>query len=124
MRYYQKVHDDIRAGRTELAWFTGGLVFLDAYIDRDSFLSISKLSMGVTVIFRKRSSGTIAENKDHPISKKIELLGEKQKGFWTKIAPTLEETKTKLQQLYNDYLLEEARKKDEQGYFQRKEVVK
>lgn len=115
---YQRVIDDIRAGRTELVWKErkNPLVFLfDTQVLNGYSFSIT---ISGRVVFWEKRGSRLALCDAHPIPKP-KLLNEIQIGenpgnlYWPLIAPTLKETQAKLQQIYNDYLLEEARKKDE-----------
>lgn len=116
-RHVEKVKEDIRSGRTELVWEEKGnpvVFFFDAHVLERYVFSLTE--KGRVSLWEKIGERQIPR-PSHPISK---LLNEKQiekdpakNTSWPIIAPTLEETKTKLQSIYNDWLLSEARKKDE-----------
>ena len=122
MRHYQKVKEDIRAGRTELVW---DVHFQSTYAWITNTIKINVHKDLYVSLWESKKGRDERSLSTHPLYKKISELDINTTGdYWPQIAPTIEETKIKLQELYNDYLLEEAKKLDEQGHFQRKEVVK
>lgn len=123
MRHTQKVLDDIRADRTRLEWRVPTPFirnYEDATIDGNKALSISTITKTCTVWDMTQGHLMGFSDRDHPIFKVLsekdiaeEAEGHPFKDHWPKIAHTVEETKEKLQTIYNDWLLSEARKKDE-----------
>lgn len=107
---YQRVIEDIRSGRTELVWedCTTAAGWDDAKLDDEFDISVSRQLLGCGIYFCGANTFAI-----HPLNEKIEENRTGDALGLPRIASTLEETKAKLQEIYNDYLLEEARKKDE-----------
>lgn len=120
MRNFEKVKEDIRAGRTELVW-EELYSFLDAKIEGNIYFTIDRYDLHCGIWKwdnddRRNDDRRNGDTKqDHPLFK---LINKEDKRTdmnidWPKIAETLEETKAKLQELYNDYLLDEAKKLDQ-----------
>lgn len=120
---YQRVIEDIRAGRTELVWEEDKsnipVEYFDALIDDDP-----SGEPAVVSFFKEEKERTFAVCnidgyylKTHPLKKYCNKKGVpsfRHNDHIFKLGEiTLKETQAKIQQLYNDYLLEEARKKDE-----------
>lgn len=121
-RNVEKVKEDIRSGRTELVWEEDkdnppGEYF-DALIDDDpggqpaviSIVNEKKRTFAVCTIY-----GIYLNN--HPFRRYCKDKELPSVGYYNQIFKlgeiTFDETKAKIQSLYNDYLLDQAQAKDE-----------
>ena len=108
MRNFERVKEDIRAGRTELVWEEKTSFFSaeDPYCDKQDYDLFS--------IYKEDKSFSTGRSYESTLGKFLV-----RRGFlpiewdWCKIAPTIEETKIKLQEIYNNFLLDQAKKLDE-----------
>ena len=112
MRHYQKVKEDIRAGRTELVWAIGPVLWqANNPNEAHSPFYVSK-----EIILKRKNFGWFTST---PFEDKHKIQQTFRDGF-----KSIEEAKADCQDWYNNFLLDQAKKLDEQGHFQRKEVVK
>lgn len=117
---YQRVIEDIRAGRTELVWRvakdTTAPLYEGTIKERVIFYIWPQMYEGKNFAWAPYFTKEGEVIKDRMEVSKISFEEHPWCNDWHRVSSypgRQNETEAKLQQLYNDYLLDEARKKDE-----------